>query len=202
MSYRLFFFFSFLHKLHSTALSCCYREWDISCNDSTDPSLPYRFQTPINISVLFPSLQVSHKVSEEFIEWGICDLSKFTFTWQTAQTKLIPGYYVWITLRCHVRLSSAKFKCLLKRYSISHSKAILAFLQNPRKWQFIIEASSAVDHESNWHPGYWSPSRVTSRENCQYQTIYSTRVSERRDECLPACFVCSNTNLRSEDLQY
>lgn len=119
-----------------------------------------------------------------------------------AQTKLIPGYYVWITLRCHVRLSSAKFKCLLKRYSISHSKAILAFLQNPRKWQFVIEASSAVDHESNWHPGYWSPSRVTSRENCQYQTIYSTRVSERRDECLPACFVCSNTNLRSEDLQY
>lgn len=89
-------------------------------NDSTDPSSSQRFQTPINISVLFQSLQVSHKVSDEFIEWGICDLSKFTFTWQAAQTKLIPGYNDWITVKCHVRLSSAKFKCPLKRYTIFH----------------------------------------------------------------------------------
>lgn len=37
-------------------------------NDSADPTLSHRLQTPINISVLFPSLQVSHKFSDEFIE--------------------------------------------------------------------------------------------------------------------------------------
>lgn len=62
-------------------------------NDSADPTLSHRLQAPINISVLFPSLQVSHKFSDEFIEWGICDLSKFTFTWQAAQKKFIPGYH-------------------------------------------------------------------------------------------------------------
>lgn len=43
------------------------------------PSWLGRIQTPINISVLFPSLQVTHKFSDESMELCIYDFSKFIF---------------------------------------------------------------------------------------------------------------------------
>lgn len=69
-----------------------------------------------------------HHFRSPKIQWWIYGmrhlwLVRFYFSWQATQIKTVLGYHDRIAVKCHVRLSSAKFKCPLKRCSISPFKS-------------------------------------------------------------------------------